>query len=81
MPRKVTLQIKNEGLELLKKHSIRETTRIINTRYAMDLSPSTILRWDYIAYNGKGPPRGLSTIIATNPSNGMLKFVNLYTAS
>ena len=45
MPRKVTLQIKNEGLELLKKHSIRETTRIINTRYSMDLSPSTILRW------------------------------------
>ena len=45
MPRKVTLATKNEGLELLKKHSIRETTRIINTRYAMDLSPSTILRW------------------------------------
>ena len=45
MPRKVTLQIKNEGLELLKKHSIRETTRIINTRYSMDLKPSTILRW------------------------------------
>ena len=42
MPRKVTLQINNEGLELLKKHSIRETNRIINTRYSMDLSPSTI---------------------------------------
>ena len=45
MPRKVTLQIKNEGLELLKKHSIRETTRIINTRYSLDLNPTTILRW------------------------------------
>ena len=45
MPRKVTLQIKYEGLELLKKQSIRETTRIINTRYSMDLSPSTISRW------------------------------------
>ena len=45
MPRKVTLLIKNEGLELLKKHSIRETTRIINMRHSMDLNPTTILRW------------------------------------
>ena len=45
MPRKVTLQIKFEGLELLKKQSIRETTRIINMKHSMDLSPSTKLRW------------------------------------
>ena len=43
--KKVNLIIKKEGLSLLETHSIRETTRILNTRYSMDLEPSTVLRW------------------------------------
>ena len=37
--KKVNLIIKREGLSLLETHSIRETTRILNTRYSMDLEP------------------------------------------
>ena len=43
MPKTANLQIKNEGISLLKKQ--RETTRIINSKYSMDLNPSTVLRW------------------------------------
>ena len=37
--------IKREALSLLETHAVRETTRIINTRYSMDLQPYTVLRW------------------------------------
>ena len=43
--KKVNLMIKREALSLLETHAVRETTRIINTRYSMDLQPSTVLRW------------------------------------
>ena len=43
--KKVNLMIKREALSLLETHAVRETTRIINTRYSMDLQPYTVLRW------------------------------------
>ena len=43
--KKVNLIVKREGLSLLETHSVRETTRILNIRYTMNLDPSTVLRW------------------------------------
>ena len=43
--KKVNLIVKREGLSLLETHSVRETTRILNIRYTMNLEPSTVLRW------------------------------------
>ena len=39
---KNNLIIKSKSLSLLERHSVRETTRLLKTRYSMDFQPSTI---------------------------------------
>ena len=65
--KKVNLIIKREGLSLLETHSIRETTRILHTRYSMDLEPSTVLRWK------KQKQKILENVTATKTTEKKLK--------